>query len=167
METQTADTYDFLALEERILDYFNFIRSTALRFSNDSDRAEDFAQEAICKIIKAQPNHAALGPKYFKEATVSVIKDAWQRESADRRPLLAFVDEVPESMDFRFSPERAAVMSDTLRRVQAICTSIEWEVITMSADGYSVRAIGAELGISRMMANRLIERVVAKAKDQK
>lgn len=167
MTAQTTETYDFLALEDRILDYFNFIRSTALRYSNDYDRAEDFAQEVVYRIIKAQPNHATLGPNYFREATITVIKYIWRAETSTLKPKLAFVDEVPESMDFRFNPEANAVMSETLNRVKSVCTDIEWEVITLKAEGYSVREIGAELGISKSMAQRLVERVVAKAKDNK
>jgi RNA polymerase sigma factor (sigma-70 family) len=167
MTTQAAETYDFLALEDRILDYFNFIRSTAFQFSGDANRAEDFAQETICKIIKAQPNHALLGPKYFKQATVSVIKDAWRAEGSEMKPSLLFTAEPPESMDYRFSPEKKAVVNDTLARVQAVCTQIEWDVIVMKSEGFSVREIGRELGLPKSVVQRAIERVIAKAKDKK
>lgn len=167
MTTHTDETYDFLALEDRILDYFNFIRTTAFQFSGDADRAEDFAQEVVCKIIKAKPNAALLGATYFKQATVSVIKDTWKYDNSTMKPKLVFTCKDPETFDFTSNPEKEAVINDTLARVKAVCTSIEWDVIVMKSEGYSVREIAKELGMSKSVVQRLVEQVVAKAKDKK
>lgn len=136
------------------------LRRYVHRLTGDRDRAEDVAQEAVLRLIRAQQDAAVQAPRaWLYRTATNMVRDQARHEAMLRRKA------VPVDTDETSTPEQDFERAETIRQVRDALDLIparDRELLILRESGFRYREIADVIGVKTqsvpVLAARALER---------
>lgn len=136
------------------------LRRYVHRLTGDPDRAEDVAQEAVLRLVRAQQEAEVRTPRaWLYRTATNMVRDQARHEAMLRRK------SVPVDADTTPTPEQDYERMETIRQVRAALELIpprDRELLILRESGFKYREIADVIGVQTqsvpVLAARALER---------
>ena len=158
------------AFNELAIRYLSRIRFIARKYSAQGYEQNDFVQEGLMALLYACKTYDAHGGSSFgnfvslivERRFISIIRSS-QSKKAVPDAMLARIDALEEELtDVVGSPEEQLVnreqLDQVLKRLNALLSEREYEVLKLFASGFSYSKISQKLNISEKSVDNALQR---------
>ena len=158
------------AFNELVIRYLSKIRFIARKYSAQGYEQNDFVQEGLMALLYACKKYDAHGGSSFgsyvsllvERRFISIIRSS-QSKKAVPDAMLVHIDGLDEELaDYVSSPEEQVVckeqLDQALKRLNALLSAREYEVLMLFASGLSYSKISRELNISEKSVDNALQR---------
>ena len=158
------------AFNELVIRYLNKIRFIARKYSAQGYEQNDFVQEGLLALLYACKTYDAHGGSSFgtfvsllvERRFISIIRSS-QSKKAVPDAMLVRIDALEEELtDVVGSPEEQLVnreqLDQVLKRLNALLSEREYEVLKLFASGFSYSKISQKLNISEKSVDNALQR---------
>ena len=161
---------DEKAFNELVIRYFGELRFIARKYSVQGYEQNDFLQEGLTALFYACQSYQPDGGSSFgtyvslvARRRFSKIFSRSQSKKAVPDSALTSIDDIPESLDSSVpSPEDRLLqrehLEQTLKRLKALLSAREYEVLMLFASGLSYSNISRKLNISEKSVDNALQR---------
>lgn len=158
------------AFNELAIRYLNRIRFIARKYSAQGYEQNDFVQEGLMALLYACKTYNAHGGSSFgnfvslivERRFISILRSS-QSKKAVPDAMLVRIDGIGEELtDYVATPEEQLVykeqLSQVLKRLHALLSAREYEVLMLFASGLSYSKISQQLNISEKAVDNALQR---------
>lgn len=158
------------AFNELAIRYLNKIRFIARKYSAQGYEQNDFVQEGLMALLYACKTYDAHGGSSFgnfvslivERRFISIFRSS-QSKKAVPDAMLVRIDGIGEELtDYVATPEEQLVykeqLSQVLKRLHALLSAREYEVLMLFASGLSYSKISQQLNISEKSVDNALQR---------
>jgi len=158
------------AFNELVIRYLNKIRFIARKYSAQGYEQNDFVQEGLMALLYACKTYDAHGGSSFgnfvslivERRFISIFRSS-QSKKAVPDAMLVRLDGVGEELtDYVATPEEQLVckeqLAQVLKRLNALLSAREYEVLMLFASGLSYSKISQQLSISEKSVDNALQR---------
>jgi RNA polymerase sporulation-specific sigma factor len=158
------------AFNELAIRYLNRIRFIARKYSAQGYEQNDFVQEGLMALLYACKTYNAHGGSSFgnfvslivERRFISIFRSS-QSKKAVPDAMLVRIDGIGEELtDYVATPEEQLVykeqLSQVLKRLHALLSAREYEVLMLFASGLSYSKISQQLNISEKAVDNALQR---------
>lgn len=158
------------AFNELAIRYLNRIRFIARKYSAQGYEQNDFVQEGLMALLYACKTYNAHGGSSFgnfvslivERRFISIFRSS-QSKKAVPDAMLVRIDGIGEELtDYVATPEEQLVykeqLSQVLKRLYALLSAREYEVLMLFASGLSYSKISQQLNISEKAVDNALQR---------
>ena len=158
------------AFNELAIRYLNLIRFIARKYSAQGYEQNDFVQEGLMALLYVCKTYDAHGGSSFgsfvslvvERRFISIIRSS-QSKKAVPDAMLVRIDALGEELtDFVPSPEERLMykeqLDQVLKRINALLSAKEYEVLMLFASGLSYSKISQRLNISEKSVDNALQR---------
>ena len=158
------------AFNELAIRYLNKIRFIARKYSAQGYEQNDFVQEGLMALLYACKTYDAHGGSSFgnfvslivERRYISIIRSS-QSKKAVPDAMLVRIDGIGEELtDYVATPEEQLVykeqLGQVLKRLHALLSAREYEVLMLFASGLSYSKISQQLNISEKSVDNALQR---------
>lgn len=158
------------AFNELAIRYLNRIRFIARKYSAQGYEQNDFVQEGLMALLYACKTYNAHGGSSFgnfvslivERRFISIFRSS-QSKKAVPDAMLVRIDGIGEELtDYVATPEEQLVykeqLSQVLKRLHALLSAREYEVLMLFASGLSYSKISQQLNISEKSVDNALQR---------
>jgi RNA polymerase sporulation-specific sigma factor len=158
------------AFNELAIRYLNRIRFIARKYSAQGYEQNDFVQEGLMALLYACKTYNANGGSSFgnfvslivERRFISIFRSS-QSKKAVPDAMLVRIDGIGEELtDYVATPEEQLVykeqLSQVLKRLHALLSAREYEVLMLFASGLSYSKISQQLNISEKSVDNALQR---------
>lgn len=158
------------AFNELVIRYLKLIRFIARKYSAQGYEQNDFVQEGLMALLYACKTYDAHGGSSFgryvsllvERRFISIIRSS-QSKKAVPEAMLVHLDSLEEELaDYVCSPEEQVVykeqLNQALKRLNALLSAREYEVLLLFASGLSYSKISGKLNISEKSVDNALQR---------
>lgn len=158
------------AFNELAIRYLNKIRFIARKYSAQGYEQNDFVQEGLMALLYACKTYDAHGGSSFgnfvslivERRFISIFRSS-QSKKAVPDAMLVRIDGIGEELtDYVATPEEQLVckeqLAQVLKRLNALLSAREYEVLMLFASGHSYSKISHQLNISEKSVDNALQR---------
>lgn len=158
------------AFNELVIRYLNKIRFIARKYSAQGYEQNDFVQEGLMALLYACKTYDAHGGSSFgnfvslivERRFISIFRSS-QSKKAVPDAMLVRIDGIGEELtDYVATPEEQLVckeqLAQVLKRLNALLSAREYEVLMLFASGHSYSKISHQLNISEKSVDNALQR---------
>lgn len=158
------------AFNELVIRYLNKIRFIARKYSAQGYEQNDFVQEGLVALLYACKSFDAHGGSSFgsfvsllvERRFISIIRSS-QSKKAVPDAMLVHIDTLEEELtDYVPTPEEQLMVKEqleqALKRLNALLSAREYEVLMLCASGLSYSKISQQLHISEKSVDNALQR---------
>ena len=158
------------AFNELVIRYLNKIRFIARKYSAQGYEQNDFVQEGLLALLYACKTYDAHGGSSFgtfvsllvERRFISIIRSSQSKKAVPDAMLVRLDGLDEEPADYVATPEEQLVckeqLAQVLKRLDALLSSREYEVLMLFASGLSYEAIARRLHITEKAVDNALQR---------
>ena len=168
--TEFSKNGDDNAFNELVIRYLKLIRFIARKYSAQGYEQNDFVQEGLMALLYACKTYDAHGGSSFgryvsllvERRFISIFRSS-QSKKAVPEAMLVHIDSLEgELADYVCSPEEQVVdkeqLDQALKRLNALLSAREYEVLLLFASGLSYSKISSKLNIPEKSVDNALQR---------